>query len=340
MRYVMIDRSQEGMVLAKSIFDGSGCVLLGSRTVLTEEYIQRLAARGLAGFYVLDELTDDIQIDEVITEQLRNDGVQALKRHNIDATLDVAKKIVEQISNSSTVSLDLIDLRTFDDYTYRHSVNVAVISTIIGMNMSMNQGMLQELCIAAMLHDIGKLLIDPGILNKPGKLTLEEYSMVKQHSTFAYEILQKRMDISSTIRSGVLSHHENEDGTGYPNGLKDKQISKYAKIIHVSDVFDALTSKRPYKMPYARSEAVEYLMGSCSRLFDTSVVRAFLKSVPIYPKGTSVLLSTGQEAVVIENTRNTLRPKVRLLDGQEINLGSLDEYRNITIISTAASLVS
>lgn len=340
MRYIVIEKAQAGMLLAKSIYDGAGRVLLGAHTVITQEYIAKLGARGLPGIYVEDELAKDIEIEETITQELRNRGVEALKKGNIDACVNVAKEIVDQILEQSVVSLDMVDLRTYDDYTYQHSVNVAVISTIIGMNMSFQYRILQELSIAAILHDIGKSMIDPAILNKADKLTEEEYELVKKHPDFGYEMLRHRLDISACIRAGVLSHHENVDGTGYPQGLSGSQIYVYAKIIHVADVFDALTAKRVYKMPYARSEAVEYLMGSCDRLFDRAVVEAFLMSVPIYPKGTMVRLSNGKEALVVANTGNALRPQVRLQDGEEMNLSTPEKYRNITIIPEPDTPVS
>lgn len=335
MRYVVIEKAEESMVLARPIFDGSSRVLLGTNTILTKDYIDRLMKLGLPGFYVEDELASDIEIDDTITPELRNEGVEALRSGNIDKTMEVAKGIVEQILSKAVVSLDLVDLRTFDDYTYRHSVNVAVLSTIIGINMDFNQFMLQELCVSAILHDIGKLMVPPEILNKPEKLTDDEFFEVKKHPDYAFGILKKRMDISARTRAGVLSHHENEDGTGYPYGLIRDQIYIYAKIIHVADVFDALTSRRPYKMPYPRSEAVEYLMGSCDRLFDREVVMAFIKSVPIYPKGTMITLSDGREGLVIGNSDNVLRPVIRLLDGTQIDLGKSVQYRSITIVQDA-----
>lgn len=148
------------------------------------------------------------------------------------------------------------------------------------------------------------------------------------------------MDISSTIRAGILSHHENEDGSGYPNGFVGDDIYIYAKIIHVADVFDALTSKRPYKVPYARSEAVEYLMGGCGRFFDRDVVEAFIQSVAIYPSGTEVMLSDGREGIVAANKWNPLRPLIRLWDGEEIDLNDSCNYRDLTIVpETDAILV-
>lgn len=333
MRYISIEQAETDMVLARSVYDLNGRVLLSCNTGLTEEFIDKLIERGLPGIYIKDELTKDIEIQETITEELRNEGVEALEHGDIDKTLKIGKSIVEQLIKNPVVMLDLIDLRSYDDYTYRHSVNVAVIATVIGMNMQLSVNKLEELSMAAILHDIGKRKVPSEIINKPGKLTPEEFEQVRKHSEYGYEMIKQRIDISAKVKVGILSHHENEDGSGYPRGLKGEEIHLYGKIIHVADVFDALTAKRPYKKAFARSEAVEYLMGGCDRLFDEQVVRTFMKSVAIYPKGTQVKLSDGRNAIVVETTTNSLRPKVRLMDdGTDVDLSSLYDHRNITII--------
>lgn len=339
MRYVAIEKAKANMILAKPLYDSINRVLLASGTIMTGEYIRKLKIRGLPGFYVEDELAKDIDIQDHITQELRNEGVEALRKGDIDACMSVAKRIVEQILNNPPINIDMIDLRTYDDYTYRHSVNVAVMSTIVGLNLGYNRATLKELSISAMLHDIGKLMLNPAILNKPGPLTEEECRHIRQHPQMGFNFLRQRMDISSKIRAGVLSHHENEDGSGYPNGFVRDEIYIFAKIIHVVDVFDALVSKRPYKLPYAKSEAVEYLMGSCDRLFDREIVEAFIQSVSIYPLGTEVLLSDGREGIVAANRNNPLRPVIRLWDGEEVDLNDSKRYRNITIVPETEAII-
>ncbi|MDD5935987.1 MAG: response regulator, partial [Clostridiales bacterium] len=335
MRYITIEKALPGMKLAKPVYDNLNHILLSDGSELSKEYIDNLKRRGYPGIYITDSLTEDIFIEETISAELRNKGVEALRNNDIDTTLEVAKKIVDQILHSKTVSLDMVDLRTFDDYTYRHSVNVAVMSGIIGMYLNLNETDLVNLCVAGILHDLGKLMIDPQILNKPARLTKEEFQCIKDHPALAVELIKDRWNVSATSRSGIMFHHENEDGSGYPKGLVGDEIHLFAKIIHVADVYDALTSKRPYKKPYDRSEAIEYLLGGANILFDEKVVHAFTRAVPVYPKGISVYLSDGREAVIVENTSNPIRPKIRLLDGKQINLNEARDYRNITIQSTS-----
>ncbi len=331
MRYVTIEKVEPGMILAKSVYDEADRVLLGAASIMTTDFIEKLTIRGFQGLYIDDEISKGIDIEETISVELRNRGVKSLRECNIDESLEVAKCIVDQIINSKTLSLDLVDLRTFDDYTFRHSVNVAVLCTVIGMGMSLKQKDLIDLCAAAIFHDLGKLQIPDEILNKPAKLTDEEYKVMKEHPILSYNLLKDRWDISARTKVGVLYHHENEDGSGYPSGLRSPQILLFAKIIHVADVYDALTAKRPYKKPYALSEAAEYLMAGYGSMFDKTVVDAFLKCVPIYPKGMEIVLSDGRKGIIVENTGHILRPVVRLMDGTQLNLNDGIRYCNITL---------
>lgn len=336
MRYISIEEAEPGMLLAKGVYDSYSRMLVAKKRPLTAEYIEKLKIRGYLGFYIEDEFSEGIEIKETISVELRNRGVEALRKKNIDATLQVAKDIVGQILTSDTISLDMVDLRTFDDYTYRHSVNVAVLSTIIGMGMGLSQEELNDVCVGAIFHDMGKLMIDADIINKPGRLTREEFGLIKMHPQLSLDLLTNRWNVSLEAKEAILAHHENDDGSGYPRGLQKEEIPLYARIIHVADVYDALTSKRPYKDPYTPSESIEYLMGGCHILFDEKVVKAFLKWVPVYPKGVVVRLSDGREAIVFENTSNPIRPKVRLRSGEVLDLSDEMKHRDITINPTSS----
>lgn len=335
MRYISIDLIKPGMIIARTIFDESYRVLVGAGTPLSEIIVNKLREKGFSGIYINDKLSEDIIITETISAELQSKGLKALKELNVDASLDVAKKIAEQLLSSDDISLDMVDLRTFDDYTYRHCINVCVLSTIIGIGLGMNKNDLIDLSVAALLHDLGKLLIDPTILNKPGRLTDEEFDLIRQHSTVSYEYIKDHYAISSTTKAAVLYHHENEDGSGYPCQKKGNEVHIFAKIIHVADVYDALTSNRTYKKAYAVSEVVEYLLGGCDILFNREIVDVFLKSVPVFPKGTTISLSDGRTALVVENTDNPLRPKIRFDDGTNLNLNEDMSCQNLTISPVA-----
>ncbi|MDD6194638.1 MAG: response regulator [Lachnospiraceae bacterium] len=321
MRYVPLQEAQPGMQLATEIFDSKGRTLVGTDIILTENYIERLMEYGYAGVYIRDELTEDIDIESAISPQLRTKGLECVRSMNIDGCKEVAESIVEEILAKGKISLDMVDLRNYDDYTYAHSVNVAIICGVIGMGMGMDEKEMGQLVTAALLHDLGKLSIPTEILNKPDRLTKDEYKRMKNHPITSYELVKDRIDISATIKVAVLFHHENVDGTGYPNGITGEEQTTFTKILHVADVYDALVSKRPYKEPYAPYEAIEYLMGGCGILFDQEVVGMLMQTMPLYPKGTAIALSDGREGIVKENGgEHNLRPIVRLADGSDLDL--------------------
>jgi len=189
---------------------------------------------------------------------------------------------------------------------------------------------LKKLSQAALLHDIGKTCLPVELLNKPGKLTPEEYEEVQKHSRYGYNLLKNNPDISSVTRNAILSHHENEDGTGYPRNLPAEKIHKFAKIIHIADVYDALTTKRVYKDAMNPADALEYLMSQAECLFNKDMVATFMQYIAPYPLGVTVELSNGKPAVVVQTNREMLsRPKVRLFDGTIIDL--MDQL-DITIV--------
>lgn len=333
MRYISIDKAEPGMILAENILDVYGHKLVGSNNVLTEGYIKKLAEFGFAGVYITDELSEDIDIETIISPKLRTEGMESVRRCDIDACQKVAKEMVAEIMNKGTVSLDMMDLRSYDNFTHAHSVNVAAISGVIGMGYKLSEKDMDNLVTAALIHDLGKMSIPQEILNKPGRLSGEEYQLMKSHVQLSYELIKERWDISSAVKAAVLLHHENEDGSGYPQGIDGSEQTLITKIIHVVDVYDALVSKRPYKNPYSPYEASEYLMGGCGILFNMDVVQMLLKYVPLYPKGTEVELSDGRKGIIYENSGiHNLRPIIRLMTGYKLDL-SEKENLNVTIVT-------
>lgn len=340
MRYIKMEEAAPGMCLAYNMYDADGHTLICSGTTLSELYIKRLNEYGFDGVYITDELSKDIEIEPVISPELRAEGLTTVRSSDVDGCKGIAKKIVGQVLGKGVLSLDMTDLRSFDDYTYAHSVNVAVISCLMGIGLKMKENELEQLVMAGLLHDLGKLVIPPEILNKPGRLTNEEYEIMKSHVTLSYEMIKERWDISSQVKVAVRYHHENVDGSGYPDGLDGDDMTIYTKILHVADVYDALVSKRPYKQPYSPYEACEYLMGGGGILVDPKVVEALLLYVPFYPKGTQVMLSDGREGIIVDNSgERNFRPLLRLMDGSMLDLQAPASF-NITILHESNEEIS
>lgn len=327
MRYISMEQAEPGMIVGKSIYNEQGVTLVNYRVTLTDKLISRMKEKGLMGLYVEDSLSDDIRIEELISDELEVKAAQALRKMDIDAALDVAGEITDELSMNGEISVNLVSLRTNSDYTYKHSVNVAVLSVLTGMGIGLKKPMLKELAASGLLHDIGKINIPLETLEKAGPLTEEEYELIKKHSEFGYEKIKDDITISSKTKMGVFMHHENVDGTGYPMGLRGDQIYMFAKIIHIADVYDAITSERTYKKAQTPNEAIEFLMKNAGNMFQPEYVKAFITYIPVYPKGRNVILSDGNVAVVVENRQhNTLYPVIRLLsDGTTIDLSEHED---------------
>ena len=335
MRYVKAEHLEKGMVLVYTLYDNNEKVLLKANRNLTQNYINRIQQMDIMGLYVFedDEITEHTPI---VSEQTRLKAIKSLKRLNIDDCIYVANNIVEEIRESESMIVETINLSTYDNYTYTHSVNVDILAVVLGVACGLRDDELRKLSQAALLHDIGKTCVPIEILNKPAPLTEEEWEEMKKHPLYGYNMLKDNYDVSSVTRNAILSHHENVDGSGYPRHLTAENIHLFAKIIHIADVYDALITKRIYKDAMNPADALEYLMGNAEHLFDKELVAIFMDYIAPYPLGVQVELSTGQTALVVKNNRAMLsRPIVRLDGGALIDLM---ERLDITIVKLLTNL--
>jgi len=226
------------------------------------------------------------------------------------ATKNIADDLMKAISENDALAVDISALKVSDEYTFKHSVDVATMAMIIAKKLGMSQEEIYEIGIAGLLHDIGKSKIPNELLNKPGRLEEAEFELMKKHSLFGYQILRENEGLSDAVKLGVLQHHEKMNGVGYPFGVPGDQICKFARIISVVDIYDALVTERPYKHGFSPRDAVEMIMAMTAEL-DMSSLRGFLGSVILYPVGINVELSNGELARVVENYEEIiLRPKV------------------------------
>ncbi len=337
MRFVPIEGIQPGMVLGRKILtSGNYGSLLQAGVVLTPEYVSYLRINGYMGVYIEDNLSKDVQLTETIPVELFIKGMEAIRTENVDDIQEIAKSITEEIVSNPDIRLDLLDLRSFDDYTLHHSVNVAIYSTMVGKRLRLTSDQLLLLCMAGISHDLGKSKIPPEILNKPGRLTDEEFELIKSHPRHGFDILTTSDSISALVKQSVLMHHENENGTGYPYGKDGKDIPLFAKIIHVVDVYDALVSRRPYKDPYAPTDALDYLESGAGILFDPAIVEATLQVIPAYPPGIEILLSNDEEALVVSHTEDARRPIIKLIKSEEfVDLSMDKDYQDVHIVKSS-----
>ncbi|SEF50701.1 HD domain-containing protein [Butyrivibrio sp. Su6] len=324
MRFVSTKDLKPGMLLANNLYDNNEITLLKANTPLNQFYIDRIDKLEYEGVYIFED-GDVEKARQIVSDETRLKAIKHLKKLDIDACIFLANSIVNEIRNADSLIIEQKAICSHDNYTYVHSVNVDILSVIIGIGMGLSNSELEKLSQSALLHDIGKCDIPLEILNKPAKLSKEEYEEMMKHPWYGLSRLREKEktgdEISAVIKNAVYSHHENWDGTGYPRGIAGTDIHEFARIIHVADVYDALTTKRAYKNAMNPADAIEYLMANAGIMFDIKVVNTFLLYIAPYPIGCTVLLSNGQQGVVIENNEKYLsRPKVKLSNGKVIDM--------------------
>lgn len=361
-KYMRTRQLKPGMVIDQVIKDSTGRNLVVQGSTIDDYIIEALLKLGIMSVYIRDgnfapndpdailspraaakvkELrTDDrskVTLNDSVRKQV-SEGVQFIF-NNTDseeftmATNQIADSLMNAINSNDAMAVDINAIKTSDEYTFKHSVDVATIAMILAKQLQLPTNEIHDIGVSGLLHDIGKTKIPPEILNKPGKLTDDEFEIMKKHSLYGYHMIKDRKDLNNAILMGVLQHHERIDGSGYPLGFDTPKIAPFAKILAIADVYDALVTKRSYKDAYSQRDAVELLMSMTSQL-DITVMRAFMSSMILYPVDSIVQLSNGERARVVKNNEHyILRPTVVGVDsGRVYNLGDDLKCANIIIL--------
>ena len=293
MRYIPTSRLKPGMALGQDIYDGAGRLLLAKHLLLTSEYISNLEFLGYPGIYIDDEFTQGIEIQQVLNPQVRS---QALKVVHDMFAFDVAsdaeedmpvseikiqktiERIVENILSNGDIMCNVLDIKNYDDYIYYHSINVAMMSVLLGANYGMNEESLYQLTTAAILHDIGKIAVPDAVLNKPSRLTDGEYELMKKHTIWGKEILAG-LEFLPQADMGAAYHHERFDGKGYPYGLKGDKIPDIVRIISAADSLDAMSSNRCYRRHCDKDYIISEFEKGAGTQFDADVAQVVVELI-------------------------------------------------------------
>lgn len=336
MRLLSMKQVRPGMKLGRTVFTDDGKVLLGVGMLLTDRLIDGLQRAGIDSIYIDDPRTNDIIVEDLIRPETRQVATETIQKtfKQITNSNKLARRvsvkdmgmhfqqafvsILNDLMSNQQILLHLTNISTHSGLMYHHAVNVAVLATAVGMSLGYNRNQLIELGVGAMLHDIGKLELPKEMQNKSTRWTAEEMEIAKQHTTNGFNILRQQRDLSLLSAHVALQHHERLDGSGYPQGLKGKQIHEYAQIVAICDVYDSLTTARPWRRRYMPQDALEYLMGSGGHLFEHHLIEAFRNHIAIFPIGSGVVLNSGETGVVVRvDSYYCHRPLVRILkDGR------------------------
>jgi HD-GYP domain-containing protein (c-di-GMP phosphodiesterase class II) len=269
--------------------------------------------------------------------QVKNDAVI-----DSEQTIEVTKTLVDEVLRAPDALMNLMDIKSFDDYTFTHNVNVSTIALLIGLDMGLEKEELEELATGCLLHDVGKIKLSLELLNKEESLTDEDIYELRTHPRQGYDILIKSRGLTEKMRLVALQHHEKFQGNGYPGKLKGEEISLFARICAVADSYDALTTKRPYRMAMSPYDAIKIMNAAVDIHYDPQILKAFVKKFSLYPSGSFVRLNDQSIALVLRNNPNSvIRPVVRLIrkpngepytQREEINL---NETKGLYIINQA-----
>ncbi len=256
-----------------------------------------------------------------------------------------AQLMVEEITDSVTRNpgalISLARLKTVDDYTYMHSVAVCAMMVALAKQLGLDEQTTRTAGLAGLMHDLGKAMMPMDVLNKPGKLTAAEFAIIKTHPVEGHRALLTGANVDPMVLDVCLHHHEKTDGSGYPKGLKSDEISLFAKMGAVCDVYDAITSNRPYKIGWDPAESLRKMAEWANGHFDPKVFQAFVKSLGIYPIGSLVQLSSGRLGVVVDQTGQSLtKPSVKVFFSTKSNMRIMPEVVDLSRPGILEKIVS
>ncbi len=336
MRLISIDVLKEGMVLGRTIWNEAGHPLLKKDVVINDRIIQRLQQLNTHYLYIDDEISEGIEVEETVPPAMRNKVIKTIKDSfqsidglnpvNASYILDQQSKtivsIVDELLSAVTGNNEILTILTdaylFDEYLYQHSFQVTLYSIAVAKELGYSAEDLRLIGIGALLHDVGKLMVPKDILTKPGRLTNDEFEMMKMHARYGFDLLRNLHSISLLVAHCAFQHHERIDGSGYPRGLVDFEIHPFAKIIGVADVFDAVTTNRVYREKMLPSQGLAIVEAGSGTLYDARIVKALKRAVVHYPNGVILKLSDGRRGIVSrQNTLDAALPWIRIFEEQD-----------------------
>jgi HD-GYP domain-containing protein (c-di-GMP phosphodiesterase class II) len=326
MRFVQTADLIPGMIVGREVVSREGITLLSENAYLTKTQIDQLFCWGVQFLCINDDVdneADFMEKYEEVVEAIRKifENVRQSGQIPIVKIYDLVDHMIKPLINITGILDYLYEVKRHSDYTFQHSVHVAVMTGVFSNWLNYSGEEYKNLVMAGLLHDIGKLGVPLSILDKPGKLLASEFGMIKKHPEDGYNLLKNSTEICQGTKLGVLQHHERIDGSGYPFGVKGCEIHEYAKIVAVADIYDAMTSNRAYRHKLTPFIAMESIEEDMHKKLDTSICLTILTNMRNYFLGIGVLLSNGQKANIVALTSQAwTTPMVRTYDGKFLDL--------------------
>jgi putative nucleotidyltransferase with HDIG domain len=303
---VSIYQCNNGDIAADDIYSNKGIILLAKGTALNDYIKEKLINMGIENVKVCTS-SEDINY-QIIKENYLTTITQtkeficdiaAGKKFGLEKVMSISDLVYQSINENDSMLKCINEMQKADEYTYTHCINVAFYSMLIGKWMKLSEVEIKKLVLSGLLHDIGKLKIPEQILNKKDKLTKEEFDIIKNHTILGFGILENIDGIDIDVKHAVLLHHERIDGSGYPFNFLSNNISLYARIVAVADVYDAMTSERSYKKRATPFETFEMFKTIGLGAFDTTILSTFLRHIATCYVGTSITLNNGDIGKVV-----------------------------------------
>lgn len=327
MRLVEMEDVKPGMIVDSTLIGPNGEILCKRGTELKESYIKKISQYSIPHLYIVDEYSNDLAIDNTISQEVKNEAYRNLKKlytniqkgvkqnqKEMQACLDSIDKIVEDVITEKIELFDVFDIKMMNEYFYQHAVNVAIIAVIIGKSLSLNALELYKLGVGAYFSDVGLMFLPQEVFEKTDTYTDSDIAIMQTHPEKGYRFAKDEFYLPMKSYLAILQHHERFDGTGYPNKKHGRDISAYGRIVAIADVYDALSSRKPYRDIMSPAQAYKAILQGAGTHFDPEYVKFFTNRVSPYPVGYTLKLPDNRIGIVVKNfSQKPFNPMVRII---------------------------
>lgn len=354
------DGIELGRITSEDLFSRDGSLLVKGGTIISYELLSKLKKHKVNYVDMLTEISVAHKAPDIISKEDMSDSIgtvktvfdsvvspdtvsseSAIPADNVELVKKVVSSLIALLDSSEELLYRITEVISADEYTYRHSVNVTILTILTSKAMGYTESEIEEIALGALLHDIGKALVPSELLKKKGRLTDEEQLIMKDHPELGYQLVKEMDTIPESVKQIIRMHHEKMDGSGYPNGKKGLDIPKHVRLITVCDMYDAMTTTRSYRKKMPLHTALEILMKDAVYKIDPEIYRKMTSTICLFPTGLGVILSDGRIGIVSKYRHsNPTRPVIQIVDFSvfdgQVNIESIDleQTKTLFIVDT------